>query len=122
MLVASFARRHGAVAVTGFDVACGAVSVLALIVWLGLDDPATAVIVAVVADAAGAVPTVRKAWRDSGSENVAFYVLVGLGAAITLLTVTSPAPSAWAFAAYVLGITVLLVTILVARSRHAVGT
>lgn len=121
VLASSFLSRHGAVVVTAFDLACGAISVAALAIWLGRDDPTTAVVVAVVADAAGAVPTVRKAWRDPASENAGFYVLVGLGAAITLLTVTTTAPAAWVFAAYVLAVTALLTTIIAARRGRAVA-
>lgn len=118
VLGASFVSRHGSVRVTGFDLTCGAVSVAALVVWLGLDDPAAAVLVAVAADAAGAVPTLRKAWRDPWTENAGFYVLVGIGAVLTLLTVTSSAPAQWAFAAYVLALTALLVAVIALRRRR----
>lgn len=121
VLAASFVSRHGAVRVTGFDVVCGAISVLALAVWLGLSSPGAAVVVAVVADAAGAVPTVRKAWRDPASETASFYVLVGLGAVVTLLTVRSAAPAEWVFAAYVLAVTTALAAIIVLRTRRAAG-
>jgi hypothetical protein len=58
----------------------------------------------VAADAAAALPTIRKAWHDPDSEDVLFYVLVGTGATITLLTIRSWGPSGWAFAGYMLAL------------------
>ncbi|WP_407566045.1 hypothetical protein [Streptomyces sp. 184] len=100
-----------------FDLACAAVAVAALGVWLGLGEAALAVLFAVAADAAAALPTVVKAWRDPASENLLFYVLVGTGAAITLLTISSGDPAAWAFAAYVLTVCVSLVALVSVRRR-----
>ncbi|MYW75179.1 MULTISPECIES: hypothetical protein [Pseudonocardia] len=53
------------------------IAVAALVVWVGFDAAPTAVIFAVGADAA-ALPTIRKAWHDPDSENLLFYVLVGI--------------------------------------------
>lgn len=117
VVAAGLAGRHRRARIGPFDVGCAAVSALALAVWLGLGQAPAAVLVAVAADAVAALPTVRKAWRDPDSENVLFYVLVGLGAAITLLTISSGEPSAWAFAVYVLVLCVLLVVLVSAR-RH----
>jgi hypothetical protein len=117
VLTASMVSRHGRVRVTRFDLACGAISVVALVVWLGLDDAPLAVVVAVIADGAAAVPTLLKSWRDPHSENALFYGLVGIGAAITLLTITSWEVQEWAFAAYILALAVLLVGIIIGRRR-----
>lgn len=100
-----------------FDLACAVVAGAALGVWLGLGQASAAVVFAVAADAAAALPTVVKAWRDPASENVLFYVLVGTGAAVTLLTISSWEPAAWAFAAYVLTLSVTLVTLVSVRRR-----
>src|SRR3546814_17866720 len=72
----SLISRHGTARITRFDLVCGAISVMALIVWLGLGRASLAVMFAVVADAAGAVPTLRKAWHDPASESALFFVLV----------------------------------------------
>lgn len=125
VVVSGLVSRHHRARIGPFDVSCGIVAALALGVWLGLGQAPAAVFVAVAADAIAALPTIRKAWLDPDSENVLFYVLVGLGATITLLTISSREPSAWAFAVYLLGLSVLLVALVVARrytrpvrSRH----
>lgn len=111
--------RHGLARIGPFDIACALIAGLALIVWLGLDAAPVAVFFAVGADAAAALPTIRKAWRNPDSENLLFYVLVGLGATITLLTLRGWTPSDWAFAVYMLVLSLLIVGIVAARRRSS---
>ncbi|TCK27174.1 hypothetical protein [Pseudonocardia endophytica] len=118
VVVSGMVSRHGRARIGVFDVACAAVAVLALGVWLGLGQAPLAVFVAVAADAIAALPTIRKAWRDPGSENVLFYVLIGAGATVTLLTITTWEPSTWAFALYILVLCVLIIVLVVTR-RYA---
>ncbi|BBG04885.1 MULTISPECIES: hypothetical protein [Pseudonocardia] len=115
VVVAALSTRHGLARIGVFDVVCGTVAVVALVVWLGFDEAPLAVLLAVAADAAAALPTIRKGWRDPGSENLLFYVLVGLGATLTLFTVTSWEPSAWAFAAYMLVLCVVMIAVVTLR-------
>lgn len=117
VVVSGSLTRHQPARVGAFDAVCGAVAVVALAVWLGLGHAPLAVLFAVVADGAAALPTIGKAWRDPGSENLLFYVLVGVGATITLLTLSSWEPASWAFAVYMLALCVLLVTVVSVRSR-----
>ncbi len=119
VVVSALVTRHSRSTIGSFDIACAVIAVAALIVWIGFDAAPTAVIFAVGADAAAALPTVRKAWRDPDSENLLFYVLVGLGATITLLTLDSWAPSDWAFAVYMLVLSLLLVAVVSTGRRHA---
>lgn len=110
------ARRHLA-RIGPFDLACGAIALIALAVWLGLGQAPLAVLLAVAADGAAALPTIRKAWRDPDSENLIFYVIVGIGATLTLLTITTPDPAAWAFAAYLLALSLVLAGLIAGRRR-----
>lgn len=73
-----------------------------------------------VADAVAALPTLTKASRHPDSENTlfyVFYVLVGIGATITLMTISVWNPEAWAFAVYQLGICVTLIVVITTRRR-----
>lgn len=114
------ARRYFAL-IGWFDLVCAAVAVTALGVWLVLGQSSLAVLFAVAADAVAALPTMVKAWRHPDSENILFYVLVGLGATITLLTISSWEPQSWAFAAYQIVICAFL-SVAVATRRRARGT
>ncbi|WP_198587298.1 hypothetical protein [Glycomyces xiaoerkulensis] len=115
VVAASFISRHGAVRITGFDLVCGAISVAALAVWLGLGQAPLAVLFAALADGSGGVPTLRKAWRDPHSENAFFYGLVVVAATITLLTVDDWRPASWMFAGYLLTLGLLFTTVIAGR-------
>ncbi|WP_224389280.1 hypothetical protein [Pseudonocardia sp. ICBG1293] len=117
VVASALATRHGHAAIGPVDIVCAVIAAAALAVWIGFDAAPTAVALAVGADAAAALPTIRKAWRDPGSENLLFYVLVGLGATITLLTLDSWAPSEWAFATYMLVLCAVLVGVVSAARR-----
>ena len=115
--VSGVLSRHARARLGPFDGACGLLALVALGVWLGLGEAPLAVLVAVAADGIAALPTLAKAWREPDSENAGFYGLVAVGAAVTLLTVTSGDPAAWAFAAYALALCTLLVGVIAVRRR-----
>ncbi|GAA2660890.1 hypothetical protein GCM10010400_19250 [Streptomyces aculeolatus] len=117
VVVTAVCTRRNLARLGVFDLACAVVAGAALGAWLGLGEAALAVVFSVAADAAAALPTVVKAWRDPASENLLFYVLVGTGAAVTLLTISSSSPAAWAFAAYVLTLSASLVAVVSVRRR-----
>ena len=76
---------------------------------------------AVLADGAASIPTVRKAWRDPHSENALFYLLVGAGSVITLLTITDWRPASWMFAGYILVLAVSMTTVIAVRRARSQG-
>lgn len=117
VIVTSVIARRYFARLGWFDLACAAVALSALGVWLGLGQAPLAVLFAVAADAVAALPTMVKAWRHPDSENALFYILVGIGAAMTLLTISSWEPQSWAFAAYQVAICAFLSASLIARRR-----
>ena len=111
VVVCALFTRHNLARLGAFDLFCAVISAVALAVWLGLGRASLAVLFAVAADAAAALPTAVKAWRDPESENLLFYFLVGTGATITLLTISSWEPAVWAFAVYMLVLCTALIGI-----------
>lgn len=101
VFLASFFGRAAPWRLTAFDLGCGAVSVVALIIWLSMDNPTVAVIFAVLADLLGGIPTIRKAWRAPQTEDWRFFALSGTNGAITLLTITSWDVATWSFPVYI---------------------
>lgn len=74
VLLASFANSRSYWKVNRFDLACGAMSFAALIVWQSLDAPRIAVLLAIAGDAFAAIPTLTKAWKSPETETGLFYV------------------------------------------------
>lgn len=114
IVTSAITRRHYA-RLGVIDLACAGIAIAALAIWLGLDDAPLAVVFAVAADAIAALPTLIKAWRHPDSENILFYVLVAVGATITLLTISVWTLQAWAFAVYQLSICVVIVAVIAAK-------
>jgi hypothetical protein len=94
VLTASFlARQAGGWALTRFDLVCGVLSVLGLVLWQVTGRGNVAIGMSLFADAAAAGPTVRTAVRAPETESYATYLTAALSAAITLLTLRH-----WTFA------------------------
>jgi len=119
VLTASLASRHGTAVVTRFDLACGAISVAALIVWVGLGQAAGGVVRGDRRRGGGHTDPAQGLARP-GFGSAPFYALVGVAATITLLTIASWQPASWAFAGYMLAISIVLTaTIVVRRGRRS---
>ncbi|QWC85153.1 hypothetical protein KLP28_16795 [Nocardioidaceae bacterium] len=105
------------------DLACGAVSLVALWLWLALDQPVAAVMAAVVADLVAGLPTVWKAWVFPETEHWAVYALGGGNGVIALLSLERWTVAGAAFPLYiaVLGTGVALVVTLRAPAGRLVG-
>ena len=85
-----------------FDYACGILSLVALVSWLGADSAMLAILLAAIADLLATFPTIIKAWKYPETETVYTY-LIGLFTA----SIVIPAIPVWniensAFQIYVL--------------------
>lgn len=117
IFAASYFGKAAPWRITRFDLGCGAVSVAALVVWLGMDNPTLAVVFAVFADFIGGVPTIVKAWRAPWTEEPVFFGLVGTNGVITLLTIQEWTVATWAFPAYIASVGLALFLIVMIRGR-----
>lgn len=98
-----------------FDYACGALSIVALVAWLGAGEPVVAILLAAIADLLATVPTMLKAWKYPETET-AYTYLVGIFTAGLVI----PAIPVWnienaAFQVYLLIANTLLTFIVLRR-------
>lgn len=108
--VALLAIRHGEGGWSRLDRACLLIAGASLLVWWLSGDPLLAVAMLVIADTAGHVPTMRKAWRDPRGEHGWAWVCFLVGDVLNLAQ-----PGEWTLAAtlFPLSITVNAVVIVV---------
>ncbi len=104
----SFVNKESYWKLTAFDFFCGILSLVALLVWLIIDSPKAAVLIALTGDAIATLPTVLKAWKYPDTETGILYVASIISAALIL-----PAIPVWnivnsAFQIYLLIITSIL--------------
>ena len=86
VVAVSFRNPHAVWQINGFDVLCGLVSVLGLVLWCFVDQATLALILFVAADQVAALPTLRKSWLVPHSETSRAYFMGSANCAITLLT------------------------------------
>jgi hypothetical protein len=67
---------------------CLTLAVLAVISWQATQQPILAIAFAVIADAMAAVPTLAKASRDPWSEHPTMWLILALGALLSILSTT----------------------------------
>ncbi len=108
IFVASFFSKKAYWRLVWLDYVCGLLSGLALVLWYLTKSPDLAIVFAMVSDAAAAVPTIMKAWRNPETESVWPYV-VGLFSPLTSFVVaTAWGFSELAFPAYLVAINAVL--------------
>ncbi len=111
VLLASFVDRRAYARITRFDLACGSLSIVALVAWQVTGKGTVAIAFSLLADFMAAVPTLRKAYREPHTETSTAYLCSGLSAMITLLTITDWDFAVAAFPVYILIMSALLFTL-----------
>lgn len=79
------ALKQGQKNVTKSDTLFFALSILALFLWLGIDQPLLSVILVSVVDILGFVPTIRKSWSKPFEETLISYAMNTLRFALALV-------------------------------------
>lgn len=92
---ASFLNKKAEWKITKFDLICGALSLLGLILWAYTRVGNIAILFAILADLLAGIPTIVKAYKAPETENYQAYLFAGIAAIITLLTIKQ-----WDFAHY----------------------
>jgi hypothetical protein len=97
------------------ELCCAALSVAALVGWRITADPATALVLSILADGCAAVPTIVKSHRHPDGEDRTVYAAMAISAALTLATLPAWTFTAAGFSCYLL---VLCCTLLVLLRRR----
>src|SRR5512138_1211488 len=91
--VASFTNKNAEWKLTRFDLACGILSMVGLILWLITKVGNVAIFFSIVADGLAALPTLVKAFQHPETEIAWPWLATCFGVALTLLTLQE-----WTFA------------------------
>ena len=118
VLLASFVGGVGWWRLGPFDYVCGACSLAALALWAITGDPVTAIVLSILADAAAALPTLRKAWLEPATENRSAYLISFVGMVLGILSVREPTFAAYAFNGYLVAASGTFVLILYLPRRR----
>lgn len=117
VFLSALVKRTGIVKLDGFNVLCVLFSVIGIILWRTTSNPEVAIALAIAADIASAVPTIRKIIKSPETEYPPSYALSALGMVVALLTIKEWEFAAYAFPLYILSINTLIVFLILLYSR-----
>lgn len=108
IFLASLFNRKASWKITTFDLFCGLLSLIGLILWGITQVGNLAILFSILSDGLAAVPTIIKSYQAPETENYHAFLFSGIGAAITLLTVKE-----WNFANSAFAVYIFIVCILI---------
>ncbi len=107
IFISTFFAKQPKWKITKFDLTCGALSVLGLILWLILQEGNVAIVFAILADGLAFLPTLIKAFRYPESESPWAFMMGIVATTIALAVVTTYDFKHLAFPLYILTADVL---------------
>jgi len=108
IFLSSFVNRKAFWKISRLDIICGAISVLALVLWLVTGSGFIAILFSIIADLIAGIPTLIKAYSAPETENYSVFLFGAVSAVITLLAIDKWEFSYYAFPAYILAICLTL--------------
>jgi len=102
IVVASFFNKNSYWRITKFDILCGALSFIAIIIWVVTKNGIISLIFAILADLFAGIPTIIKSWKHSETETAGPYTLGILSQTITLLVIPNLSFQNYAFPLYII--------------------
>jgi hypothetical protein len=118
VFLASFVNAQSYWKLNKFDLACGAMSLAALLVWGAADSPRLAILLAVVGDGFAGIPTLRKAWQFPETETGQMYIASFLSSILVMPSIPEWNIENAAFTLY-LAVTSSLLLVAVYRRRFS---
>lgn len=117
VFIASFVNKKSYWKITNFDIFCGILSILGLLLWITLREGNVAIAMTILADLLAGIPTVIKSYKEPKTESYLVFLLASINATITLFAV-----KVWDFAHVGFPIYILLIcSLLFMLIRFEVG-
>lgn len=111
IFVASFHNKKAEWKLSKFDILCGFLSILGLILWLITKEGNIAITLSIIADGLAALPTIVKAYKYPETEIAWPWIATSIGVLLTLLTITNITFANSAFNIYILFANTLIFTL-----------
>lgn len=109
IFLASFINKKAEWKITKFDLVCGALSLVGLILWNLIRSGNIAILFVLIADGLAAIPTIIKSYKEPETENYRVYFWAGISGVITILTI-----KIWNFAHLAFPLYIVLISLILA--------
>jgi len=113
IFISSFVNKKAVWNLTGFDLMCGALSIIGLVLWFITKSGNIAIIFSILADGLAAMPTIVKSFNYPETESAWPYFASTISAILTLLTV-----KVWNIANIAFPLYIVLITLVIFSLVH----
>lgn len=111
LLVVIFALiyKRGFWKITKFDVICGALALLALIIYIITSKLGISILFAILSDGLAAIPTIRKSWKFPESESAIPYISGIISNSLALFIIDIWVFSIYSFSTYLIILNIIII-------------
>lgn len=111
LLVVIFALiyKKGFWKITKFDVVCGALALIALVIYIITNKLGISILFAILSDGLAAIPTIRKSWKFPETESILSYVGGLISNTLALLIIHNWKFSIYSFSVYLITINIIII-------------
>lgn len=95
IFIGSFFNKKAYWKIRIFDLGCGFLSILGLVLWYVTKQPNIAIVLSIISDFAASLPTISKSWKHPETENYKEFLFSSVNGGVNLLTL-----KIWDFAHY----------------------
>jgi hypothetical protein len=114
--------RYGTAKLSRFDISCWIAATAGIILWQSLDSPTIAIVVSVVIDLIGVLPTLKHSWLEPAEETWQTFVIGVIGPLLTLISLDSYNLNSALYAGYLLLANGLIaLTVVLRRKQKGIG-
>lgn len=122
IFLASFVNKKSQWQITRFDLLCGALSIVGIILWYLSKNSNIAIIFSILADGMAGVPTLVKSYKFPESESYYVYLGGAFSAVVTLFTIDNWNLAHFGFPLYILAICSILILLIKFKLGKLLGS
>jgi hypothetical protein len=121
LAIVALGYKNGDRRLEKLDIICLIGAAAGLILWWFSGSPDVAVIVTIIIDLVGAIPTLVHSWKKPHEETWLSFLLIGIGSFATILAAESWKITAVAYALYIVLMNGFFVVVILTRRKYAVA-
>ena len=124
IFIASFFNKKAHWKISKFDIACGVLSFVGLLLWVITKEGNIAILFSILSDGLAALPTILKSYTDPDSESPTIFLCGTINALLGILTIKTWNFQTYAFPMYLLFMDTLIGLLIISkvglRNKHYV--
>ena len=109
IVIVALIYKKGFWKITRFDIVCGILALLALVVYVITNKFGISIVFAILSDGLAAIPTIRKSWEFPESESAISYIAGIISNTLALLVIKNWSFSIYSFSLYLIIINIIII-------------